>query len=133
MSLAGRRRHRRRSGVTVTTTIARLPLPSSSLTGRRHRGVISVLEFPWLGDDAAAGGGGNSMCREGEEFVYKEGGGNGRDVRRSGVGEEDTDAVEFVTTRCGAQDDVGTADVEGVGWGIRQLGRWEGPTRALKT
>src|SRR5258707_542848 len=82
-SLAGRRRHRHRSGVTVTTTITCLPLPSSSLTGRCHRGVISILEFSWLGDDAAAGGGGNSMCWEGKEFVYKEGGGNRRDVRRS--------------------------------------------------
>ena len=44
------------------------------------RGVISVLEFSWLGDDAAAGGGENSMRRQGEERVYKEGGGNGRDM-----------------------------------------------------
>ena len=36
MSLAGRRRHHRRSRVTVTTAIARSPSPSSSLAGRHH-------------------------------------------------------------------------------------------------
>src|SRR5712691_6129065 len=42
-SLAGRRRHCCRSEVTVTTTVARLPLPSSLLTGRRHHRCRSLI------------------------------------------------------------------------------------------
>ena len=61
---------------------------------------LTFLEFSWLGVDAVAEGIGAVLHSLSDESR----------------GDKNTDFLEFVrvVTRCGAQDDVGTADVGGV-------------------
>jgi len=65
---------------------------------------MTLLEFSWLGVDAVAEG----VGALGWSCIL-------RGLSDESRGDENADVLEFVVTRCGARDDVVTADVKGVG------------------